>query len=161
MTTITTLPKTERLACRLDALSLFLKQHSQLLTAVSYDTVDALDPDADYKDQTWADFYTQGGNLTISVNGPGQREMVRTIRRAIGGKWEKGGYGNTFLLRQQIPAFLDGVHITVEISMSREQVCIPVVVGKRTRTIPAVEAAPERTVTEDEVEWQCGNLLDG
>lgn len=96
-----------------------------------------------------------GTEVQIQVHGPNQRETMRTVRRAIGGKWEKSeSYGNRFKLTRD----WNGIKLTLE--GKRDEVCQRVVVGTTTHTVPAVEARPETTVTEEKVEWVCGNLLD-
>jgi plasmid stabilization system protein ParE len=79
--------------------------------------------------------------------------MVAAIRRAVGGKWDKAetpGIGEPEMTFSR-----KGYAITVK----REAVCVRRVVGTETVTLPAVEAAPERTVDREIVEWDCEPIL--
>lgn len=79
--------------------------------------------------------------------------MVAAIRRAVGGKWNKAetpGIGEPEMTFSR-----EGYAITVK----REAVCVRRVVGTETVTLPAVEAAPERTVDREVVEWDCEPIL--
>lgn len=81
-----------------------------------------------------------------------QPATLRQIRRTIGGTWEKVPSGTYFTLRTEV----DGLRLSI--IADREQVCEAVVVGQETVTVPAVEAAPERTETRDVIEWRCEPL---
>ena len=76
-----------------------------------------------------------------------QKQAVQGITRLLGGKWDKGGHGDTFRLQQD----RDGIRLSV--NTSREAVCERVVTGTRQVTVPAIEASPERVETVEDVEW--------
>lgn len=78
-----------------------------------------------------------------------QREAMVSIRRAIGGAWDKVDAGSFFILRSDREGF------RLSITADREQVCERVVIGSETVTVPAVEAQPERTEVRDVIEWRC------
>lgn len=87
-----------------------------------------------------------------------QKATARKIARAVGGKWDKNAYTDTFYLEQKRGA------LTLRIVAAREAVCERVVVGTETVTIPATEAQvidaqPSRTEEREVVEWRCEPLL--
>lgn len=126
----------------------FVSEHEELLrTFIENDHSDKL---------PHIGLYAYGSELNITVYGPDKRDTMRILRRAIGGKWDKGGYGSTFQL-SRYAGWNDC--LTVTISSDRGEVCKRVVVGTETKTIPAVEAQPERTEVVEKVEWVCGDLL--
>lgn len=96
--------------------------------------------------------------IGLQVRGDNPRETMRTIRRAIGGKWTKGGYGDTFSIKREWGDGAAAIQITVE--GPREEVCQKVVLGTETVEIPAIPAQPARTEEREKVDWVCGNLLD-
>lgn len=79
-------------------------------------------------------------------------EIVRTLR----GDWNKTADN---VLGFAFTRNLDRVRLFI--SVDRPAVCERVVVGTEKVTIPAVEAQPERTITQDKVEWRCQPLLAG
>lgn len=82
-----------------------------------------------------------------------QKAKAQQIIRTLGGKWEKDFSGDQADFRQE----RDGLRFTV--SVDRPAVCVRRVVGTETVTLPAVEAAPERTVEREIVEWDCEPVL--
>jgi hypothetical protein len=86
-------------------------------------------------------------------NHPKQKALAALIVKTLGGKWDKGEREKDFDFYQSRD-LLD-LHIQVD----RPAVCERVVVGTETRTVPAVEAQPERTETVEKVEWRCQPLL--
>lgn len=86
-----------------------------------------------------------------------QRTLAVQIIRAIGGHWDKADKGFFHFTHQVAPG------VILEVIVEREAVCRRVVTGTRevTRTIPAIEAQPEREVTEtvEDVEWECEPVL--
>lgn len=82
--------------------------------------------------------------------------MVASIRRIVGGKWDKRESKSVTGIDELVFA-RDGYEITVR----RENVCTRRVVGTVTETVPAVEAQPERTVEREVVEWDCAPVLAG
>lgn len=82
-----------------------------------------------------------------------QKAKAAQIVRALGGKWDKVDHGGDMTFRQQRGP------VRLDVQVKREAVCERVVVGTETRTVPAVEAQPERTETVEKVEWRCQPLL--
>lgn len=83
-----------------------------------------------------------------------QKESASEIVRTIGGTWSKNtdtGLGFSFTQTRGLLEFF--------VSVDRSAVCERVVVGTEERTIPAVEAQPERTEIVEKVEWRCQSLL--
>lgn len=80
-----------------------------------------------------------------------QRELMQSIRRTIGGQWDKVGLGDSFILRQLHPLF------RLEVMAERDQVCERVVIGTETVTVPAVEARAERVEAEADEAVRLGN----
>lgn len=100
--------------------------------------------------------------VEFTVSGPNAKDIVRTLRRAIGGLWEKAPVGEMFKIKQPLTKDADWPLVTIEVA--RDAVCVPKVVGKKKVTIKAVEAReaqPERVEYVDEIEYDCGNLLEG
>ena len=95
------------------------------------------------------DWFTQNEYKTEAE----QKRAVQDITRLLGGKWVKGGYGDTFGLEQD----RDGVRLSV--TASRTAVCERVVTGTQQVVRPAVQASPERVETVEDVEWVCGSVL--
>jgi len=138
----------------------FLQRFAEQLDALSYEAMqDKLG--TDYDNTPHASFYTQSTGVTITAHGPDQRETMRVLRRMIGGTWEKAGYGYRFEITREWGTEDGEYTIRIDIEGDRENVCQRIVTGTSERTIPAVEAQPERTETVEEVEWVCGNLLTG
>lgn len=108
-----------------------------------------------YKQVTHATVYCSYG-IEITVSGPNPAPMMRRIRRAVGGTFDKEATSYSFTLRQERDDAINSIRIT----SSRENVCTPKVVGKEEKVIPAVEAQPERIETVDVVEWECPSILD-
>jgi hypothetical protein len=97
-------------------------------------------------------WYLHGDNLGLS----GQKDAAALIVSTIDGEWLKGsgdweGPLGTFSQRRGL--------LRLTVTVTRDAVCERVVVGTETRTIPAVEAQPERTETVEKVEWRCQPLL--
>lgn len=131
----------------------FLDRHAELIESLSYDVMcEKFGGDTD--EMPWVGLYSYCDGIDFTVHGSNQRETMRVLRRAIGGQWEKGGYGNTFRISR------DYCDIRISIRGDRNEVCQRVVTGTHTEVIPAVEARPERIEQVEEVEWVCGNLLD-
>lgn len=82
-------------------------------------------------------------------------DAMQTIRRTIGGTWEKSTLvdGAYYIVEQERPGVL------FRVQAHREAVCERVVTGFETVTVPAVEAQPERVEQRDVVEWRCAPLL--
>lgn len=93
----------------------------------------------------------------LHINGKGgadkQREIALGILRTIGGKWDKTYNDSDADFKQK----RDG--LSLHVVVVREAVCTRRVVGTETVTLPAVEAAPERTVEREVVEWDCSPVL--
>ncbi len=104
---------------------------------------------------------TTTGAFYLNLGDGDQRKRAAAIMRAIGGKWDKKPRtcGTEIDFTQKHPRF------KLDITADRDAVCERVVTGTRqvTRTVPAVEAKPGRTVTEtvEDVEWDCGPVLGG
>lgn len=82
--------------------------------------------------------------LNVFVN---TREEIAEIARQS--TWSKVYAGHWFCLRKQF-----GSDLTLEINISREEVCRKVVTG--TRVVPAMPAMPATEETVEEVtEWVC------
>ena len=75
------------------------------------------------------------------------RSTAATIRRVIGGKWDKtvDNYTNKMQFRSG----------DYQIEVDRDVVCTRRVVGVEKVTLPAVLAQPEREVEREIVEWDC------
>lgn len=94
-------------------------------------------------------------------NVPSVKLQAAATARLLG-NCEKDAEGEQFVLRAW-PCGKNG-RGTVEYEWwtQRENVCEPVVVGKRTITIPAQPAKPEQpeqTIEEDVIEWKCPPAL--
>jgi hypothetical protein len=96
--------------------------------------------------------------ITLTIRGDDPRETMRTLRRLIGGKWDKGGYGDTFSISRKWGDNVTSIKINLE--ANREKTCEKVVTGHKTVYHDAVEARPARKEVIEKVEWVCGNLLD-
>jgi hypothetical protein len=130
----------------------FLIEHTDLLVSLSETVMTEKMPDD--KNAPYVGFYTTASGIYFTVYGGYQRDTMRTLRRGLGGKWNKRGYGDTFTLTQYIGP------LYVTISGDREQVCQKVVIGTETREVPEVPYQPAKTEVVEQVEWVCGNLLD-
>lgn len=83
-----------------------------------------------------------------------QKATAATIVRAIGGTWDKATDSPLgFSFEQSVGS----LHLFI--SVDRASVCERVVIGTETRTVPAVEAQPERVETVEKVRWECRPLL--
>lgn len=142
---------------RLRAIADLLLINHDFFVAHSYDEVmDGQDWD-DRDKFTYMTYYASGGGLSISVMGPEAKELMRDLRRRLRpGQWRKYVSGETFRITTPYEADQPSIDITA----SRDTVCVKRVVGTELREIPAVEAQPARTETVEKVEWDCGNLLD-
>lgn len=79
------------------------------------------------------------------------RAVAATIRRLLGGKWDKKadeGRGR-----------MEFTHDDYKITVDREAVCTRRIVATEKVTLPAVKAQPARTVEREVVEWDCEPLL--
>lgn len=132
----------------------FLIAHGTLLASLSEDAM--AEKLGDVENLPHISYYTSAGSVHITVYGTDQRAMMRTIRKAIGGTWDKGGWGDTFSLSQ----YWGASRIYVAISGDRTEVCQRVVTGHKTVDIPEVLYRPARTEQHEVVEWICGNLLE-
>lgn len=74
------------------------------------------------------------------------------------GVFDKRYFGSLFELSR---TFADESYERVKVAFnsSRDKVCTKRVVGTKMVTVPAVEAAPEREVEQEIVEWDCIPLL--
>jgi hypothetical protein len=81
--------------------------------------------------------------------------VAASIRRAVGGKWDKSVDDDEN--RLTLTTTKGGIRF--KIITQRAAVCTRRVVGTETVTVPAVEAAPERTVEREVVEWDCDPIL--
>jgi len=147
----------QRTIQELNLVSGFLMRFEKLLESLTYENMmEKLG--TDYKDTPYVSFWAGAESVQLTVSGPEQRETMRALRKAIGGKWEKGGHGSRFELTRE---WGEGeVTISLEIEGERENICQRIVTGTRVREIPEVEYQPARTEEVEEVEWVCGNLLD-
>lgn len=102
-----------------------------------------------------------GVNWFLHIDTPAdlvaQKAVAGSIVKAIGGTWAKAGrdWDDSFEFTHR-EGLLDMV-----VKVDRPAVCERIVVGTETRTVPAVEAQPERTETVEKVEWRCEPLLAG
>lgn len=85
-----------------------------------------------------------------------QKRLAVLIVKAIGGTWDKdagdwGGGTFRFVQRRGL--------LGLDVQTKREAVCERLVVDTETRTVPAVEAQPERVETVEVVEWRCHPVL--
>jgi len=134
----------------------FLTEFGDLLESLKFETMrEKLG--TDYEDTPYVSFWANIDNVSITVHGPDQRETMRILRKAIGGMWKKGGYGNTFAIKRD---WGEGNRLQLDIEGPRENICQRVVTGTSVREIPAIEYQPARVEEVEEVEWVCGNLLD-
>lgn len=156
MTTSSYTTRIRRTAAEHQLVADFLTQYEDLLATLSYDTVsDKLG--TGYDDTPWLAYYTSGTSVSLIAHGPNQRETMRVVRRAIGGQWDKGGYGDIFEISRQFPHLTDNDderHPTIQINIegNRTEVCQKVVTGTTTRTIPEREYQPARTEEVEQVE---------
>lgn len=136
-------------------------KHETFLEANSYDSVweaayEANGQEApEFETLTTISIYLAGYGIEFGVSGPDQKRLATELRRELGGKWDKRDAGSQFRLSRVRDE--DGGMITI--SMSRDAVCEKKVVGFKDVVVPAVEAQPEKVVTEEIVEWECGTLL--
>lgn len=154
-----------RYARRLQTVAAFLHTHKILLHEMSYTTATDKNPGTGHDQLSYVGFYTTSYEVTLTCHGPLARELMRMLRRGIGGQWEKSTrdseWSPAFLLASRIPIIgSDTETIRIVIEAPRESVCTPRVVSTKTVTIPAVEAKPEQTKEVEVIEWDCGNLLD-
>lgn len=134
----------------------FLIEHEQVIDSLSEQRMSEKFPNDD--DVPHVSFWTSPGSIMFTVRGPGQRETMRALRRAIGGTWDKGGYGDRFNLTRYISYGNAELYVTIQ--GERNEVCQKVVTGVKEVQHEAVKAVPAHTTYEDEIEWVCGNLLD-
>jgi hypothetical protein len=134
-----------------------LERHQEYFQSVSYEGRSKDNPLVKYDDLTHCYRCITHYKIDFTVTGPQSKALMAEIRRTIGGKWDKRYVGSEFQMVQQRE---DTALPEIVISGSRESVCTPRVVGTTTTTVPAREAVPATTVTVDEVEWDCGTLLD-
>ena len=93
--------------------------------------------------------------LTLDTkNEAEQKRLAADIVRHLGGTWEKGLLGETFIFDSRVEPGL-----RLLIAVAREAVCERVVTGTKRFTVPAMEAVPERTEIREIVEWRCEPLL--
>lgn len=137
-----------RSATRHALVSQWLFSHAELLAKYSWDM----------RDKDYVACYTSEYSVTLTCYGDNAKDTMRTLRRELGGLWKKQAYGDTFTIEQEVGA--KSVNFTLRIQGDREKICTRVVTGTEVKTIPAVEAKPERTETVEVVEWDCGSLLD-
>lgn len=154
---------------RLRTVADFLASIEHVLNEYSYTEARKANPDTSYDEVSYVNFYHTplGTEVTLDCHGPESRDLMVTLRKAIGGEWRKdvrdSEYSPAFLLRRDIPVTgrtNDYDHITICIESPRDSVCKPKVIGTKTVTIPAVEARPEQVKEVEVIEWDCGNLLD-
>ena len=123
----------------------FLSKHADYLTENEHA----------YREGNWSgiSFYQtwNGINFSISGNHEQSKNLMTDFRRYLGGKWDKDARYGEFILSGEV----DGIH--VEISCDREAVCTKRVVGTKTVVHEATEARVEEV---EEVEWDCGLVLD-
>jgi hypothetical protein len=81
------------------------------------------------------------------------KEELAEIVRALPGRVEKE-FDETVV---RVNATFDGLR--VQAYSGRNEVCERIVVGTETVTVPAVDAAPERTEEREVVEWRCHPIL--
>lgn len=104
-----------------------------------------------------ADWYAENSNIAlpdtnINVYGENTKAEASKVLRALS-PCDKDYTGEMFFLKRAFKG------ITLQFVFYRNQVCEPVVVGKKTilaRTIPE-QVIPQRE--EDVVEWHCHSLL--
>jgi hypothetical protein len=84
---------------------------------------------------------------TLNVGGESREDLARIARLC---PWQKDFGGEYFSLRKIFKGPL-----TLDVYVSRDQVCRKIVTG--TRIVPAVEAQPERE--EEVTEWVCEDAL--
>jgi hypothetical protein len=134
----------------------FLVQHEAVLTRLGYASMAEKFGD---ENLSYLDFHTGESEIFFTAYGPTQRELMRTLRRAIGGKWDKYGGSSKLYLTRQWGDHADS-KIGLTISGNRDQVCERVVTGTREVHHEAVPAQEARTEVVEEVDWVCGNLLE-
>lgn len=133
----------------------YLEQHIETIEKLSADALYVAG--LDWSQQNGVTVTTgQYGRVTFECYGPGAASLMATLRRYLGGKWEKRVSDYYFMLRQEQPSGL-----RVDIESNRDSVCTAKVVGKEAVTIPAVEASPARIEVKDVIEWECSPLLEG
>lgn len=82
-------------------------------------------------------------------------EEMNTVRRTLGGKWDKVTTEYDFTLRKQM-----GDDVTLQLQTSRKAACTPRVVGTETVEVKDYSNVPTKTVERDVVEWDCNPILD-
>lgn len=159
MNTSTDLTSTQKLAIGHQHVANFLLSHHDMIESLSYETM------CDKLGTHWADTpylsisWSSGESIDLHVHGPEQRDTMRTVRKAIGGLWEKSGVGNQFTISRNWPNTDEENGITVKIGGKRDEVCQKVVTGTKLVDKPEVPYQPARTEEVEEVDWVCGNLL--
>lgn len=138
------------------AVATFLSCHVDVLDSLSYDVMAEKLGESSWSDRVpYVDFYTYPTSVDITAYGPDQKDTMRTLRRAIGGKWDKKSSSYQFSIQREYE--FDGTEITISIvAGDREQVCQKVVVSVEQVEVPAREA---HTESREVVDWVCGDLL--
>lgn len=93
------------------------------------------------------------GSISFYLYGAAEREkeVLRTLRRGIGGRFDKDDS-----LTDHLMLVADiGEDCKVRLIASREKVCRAVVVGQETVETIDYASAPKVTVTRDKIEWVC------
>jgi len=115
-------------------------------------------PDPTVSAEPWSNAITVKWHLSTTDGVTDQRATAVAIRRALGGKWDKGGSGDTMWLEYSTE--WRGVPVNLTIFVDRSQVCERVVTTESV-LIPAMPAEPERTEVVETIEWRCDPILTG
>lgn len=140
-------------AVRYALMSGFLAEHAEFLDRYDYSEQRARHPELTYDEITHLSVSVRRwGVAAIEVVCGGQdaRLLMRRTCEEIGGRWDKSANSYSFQLSRTVE--FHGAQIDVTVSAERDAVCTPRTVGTETKVIPA---QPERTVTNDVVEWDC------
>lgn len=144
---------TSETAVRYALVSGFLAEHAEFLDGYDYSEQRTRHPELTYEEITHLSVSVRSwGVAAIEVvcAGPDARLLMQRTCKQMGGKWDKDADSYSFQLSRIVN--FHGAEVEVTVSADRDAVCTPRTVGTETRVIPA---QPERTVTNDVVEWDC------
>lgn len=107
------------------AVSSFLLENYRVLTDLGYDAMAHVSEN--YDEIPYVSFSTSADSVLIYIHGPNQKDTLRTVHRAIGGKWGKVKSDYRFAIKRifmaEKPPSDRDISITIEVSNRDEFEC--------------------------------------